>query len=445
MHSENYLHQVREQYENFPYPERNPDDEKHRLISASPDCLDKINYYCFEGKQSFNNNFRVLVAGGGTGDSTIFLAEQLREYDAEIVHLDMTKASMDIAKQRASVRKLNNITWMHTSLLDLPDLDVGDFDYINCSGVLHHLESPQQGLAALNTVLKEDGAMMIMVYAKYGRTAIYQMQELMRQINKDEEDLNVRVENCRAILDSLPDSHWYQHSRSAFPDEETKKSIELYDLFLHSQDRAYSVPELYEYVENEGLNILRLLPSRSHHGNALYRPETYIKDDNVLKLVKTFPEREQQSIAEMLNGMLIKHTFYAAKESKSPPSLKNPDVVPVVDINASEGTYSALYAAACAASDEVVLNNNQTGTTVRFPKGKFTEALFKNIDGESSLREIYSKIMSSPKFKKFRPTAPLLHAEFKTIFRALFEHHWMFLRDKSGAKLVHTKALQDRL
>ena len=83
---------------------------------------------------------------------------------------------MDIAKQRASIRGLNNITWMHTSLLDLPSLDIGKFDYINCSGVLHHLESPQEGLAALNSVLKQDGAILIMVYAKYGRTAIYQIQ-----------------------------------------------------------------------------------------------------------------------------------------------------------------------------------------------------------------------------------------------------------------------------
>jgi hypothetical protein len=29
----------------------------------------KINHYCFKGKQTFKTQFRVLVAGGGTGDA----------------------------------------------------------------------------------------------------------------------------------------------------------------------------------------------------------------------------------------------------------------------------------------------------------------------------------------------------------------------------------------
>ncbi len=34
--------------------------------------------YLLQGEQSFNDGFRVLCAGGGTGTSTNFLAEQLR-------------------------------------------------------------------------------------------------------------------------------------------------------------------------------------------------------------------------------------------------------------------------------------------------------------------------------------------------------------------------------
>ena len=37
----------------------------------------------------------------GTGDATIFLAEQLRATNAEIVHLDMSHASTALAQQRA--------------------------------------------------------------------------------------------------------------------------------------------------------------------------------------------------------------------------------------------------------------------------------------------------------------------------------------------------------
>ena len=43
--------------------------------------LPLLNHYGFAGRQSFQNGFRALVAGGGTGDATIFLAD-LADYNA---------------------------------------------------------------------------------------------------------------------------------------------------------------------------------------------------------------------------------------------------------------------------------------------------------------------------------------------------------------------------
>ena len=72
------LLQVRRQYEALPYPARNPADEQKRLVQTWLDDLPMVNHYGFAGRQSFGPGFRVLVAGGGTGDATIYLAEQLK-------------------------------------------------------------------------------------------------------------------------------------------------------------------------------------------------------------------------------------------------------------------------------------------------------------------------------------------------------------------------------
>ena len=137
MKSDHYLPQVRAQYEELPYPPRDPADEKTRLVRTWLDDLAMINHYCYAGRQTFQDRFRVLVAGGGTGDSTIFLAEQLRHTNAEIVHLDLSQAAIEIARQRARMVGLDNITWVHESLLALPGRGLGQFDYINCIGVLN--------------------------------------------------------------------------------------------------------------------------------------------------------------------------------------------------------------------------------------------------------------------------------------------------------------------
>src|SRR3989442_7902 len=184
MATSNYLKAVRDQYEAFPYPPRNPADEKVRLENSWHDFLELINFYCFNGRSNFSQDFRVLVAGGGTGDQTIFLAEQLRyNRRAGVVHLDISEKCNEIARRRAEVRKLANITWVHGSVLDLPSLKLGPFDYINCVGVLHHMDDPRAGLQALRSVLKDDGAMSLMLYGKYGRKIARRRAEVRKLAN----------------------------------------------------------------------------------------------------------------------------------------------------------------------------------------------------------------------------------------------------------------------
>jgi hypothetical protein len=70
---------VQRHYEHYPYPARIPEDERSRVIGTWLDDLGLLNHHCFRGRRRFNDGFRVLLAGGGTGDGTIFLAEQLRD------------------------------------------------------------------------------------------------------------------------------------------------------------------------------------------------------------------------------------------------------------------------------------------------------------------------------------------------------------------------------
>jgi len=133
---------VRDQYEVYPYPARDPRDEAGRLIETTPGHLDEINHYVYAGRRDFGRPFRVLVAGGGTGDVTVMLAQQLadRFCRGEIVHLDLSAASAKVAEARLAARGLGNARFVVGSLTELAALGLGRFDYIDCVGVLHHLD-----------------------------------------------------------------------------------------------------------------------------------------------------------------------------------------------------------------------------------------------------------------------------------------------------------------
>ena len=145
------MDEVRAQYEALPYPPRDPRDEAIRLITGTPSHILEINHYLFSGRLNFTRPFRALVAGGGTGDACIMLAQQLadRRCPGEVVYLDLSTASRQICEGRAKARGLRNINFLTGSLLDLPSMPIGQFDYIDCTGVLHHLPDPAAGMRAL--------------------------------------------------------------------------------------------------------------------------------------------------------------------------------------------------------------------------------------------------------------------------------------------------------
>ncbi len=306
-----YLKNIRAQYEQFPYPPRDLQDETKRLLEIEIERLATINFYCFKGKQSFDNA-KILVAGGGTGDSTLYLAEQLRHKNAEVVYLDISKASMEVVKERAKIRHLNNIHWVHGSILSVSEYEIGPFDYISCTGVLHHLDEPEKGIACLKSVLKPSGAIGLMLYGKYGRTGVYQMQKLMRLINLNESELSDKIDNTRKIINDLPDTNWFCHNEAYISDHISLDDSGIVDLLLHEQDVSYSIDEIYQLLDNTQLNFVEFSSTKMR---LAYRPEQYIKNQEVLTKVKQFDVKRQQQIAELLVGVFKKHEFYISNES----------------------------------------------------------------------------------------------------------------------------------
>jgi len=427
MTDNNYLKNVRTQYEELPYPERDPQDEKKRIRMTIYDGIDRINHICHGGRKDFTKSSRILIAGGGTGDSTIFLAEQLRHSDCDIVYLDFSKASLDIAKERANIRGLNNITWIHDSILNIPDLNLGKFDHINCSGVLHHLESPDEGLRALESVLSDKGSLHLMLYGQYGRTVIYQIQDLLKLSSKNA-NTDEKINICRKLMSTFHDNHWYQFVKHAYTN---LRDIELYDLFLHSQDRAYTVPQLYEFIESAGLKINKLLFSGQSAGNYLYEPRFYIQDETLLETIDELPEREQQAIAELMNGLIGKHELYVTHDVKESPTSNMLDFIPSLPVTTTtvKEDYMNAYQAASSPGDNIIISAKISNANVISRKTPHVAEFFKHLDGKKTLREIYSLIIADSSDSSL--STDLLSTEFEELFFAMDQFDYLLLRHES--------------
>lgn len=306
---------VREQYELYPYPPRDPEDERKRLIQTNLETIEVINHYCFRGQNPFIEGGDILVAGGGTGDAAIYLAEQLRDTPSKVWYLDVSQSTAEIARHRAKVRGLTNIEWLVGSIFDLPELvHYRKFQFIDCCGVLHHLEQPEKALRILADCLSDDGAMCLMVYALYGRSEIYRIQDLARRIIFGPSLGDWFVE-LKRLLAALPDGHPYR----AYIDE---PDAGLCDAFLHAQDRAYTVPQLYHFLGSADLDLATFAPGWRH----LYDPEKYLPDWDW----RGYTTREKQAIGELLSGNISQHVFLATKQDKTEADPVDSELMPVI-------------------------------------------------------------------------------------------------------------------
>ena len=417
--------QVRRQYERFPYPERKPEDERTRLIGTWLDDLRMLNHHCFRGVRTFSDGFRALVAGGGTGDGTVFLAEQLRGLDAEVVHLDISRAAMDVARERVRLRGLTNVRFVEGSLLDVPTLGIGTFDYINCAGVLHHLPDPPRGLDALLEVLEPDGALGLLLYAQYGRTGVYQMQSLLRILCADADSDEQKLGLARATLAGLPPTNWFIRGEDLHQDHRAGGDAGLYDLLLHPQDRAYTVPEIYEWFTDRcGLAVKW---SDWHRGRLPYEPGTHLSraTPQLLARLAALGERERAAAAELISGAIITHSFYATRAVDVTAPYGDATMVPMLVNDAATGRDIAAVIDAHGRKP-FVLQHARSGLARALDPGRHVRDIFMALDGELSFGQIFDSVRGSAGSPS--PDDAALFAEFEPWYRTLESIDRLLLR-----------------
>ena len=380
-----------------------------------------------------------MVAGGGTGDALVYWAAILRDNpNAEIVYIDFSKASKEIAEERIKIRNLQgNVTFYNDSLLNLPNLDIGKFDFINCCGVLHHLEEPKDGIKALESVLTEDGVMSIMLYGKYGRSAYYPFQEIMRSINHDVTDKSEKIKNTRTLLNSLRQDNLFFPTINSIqaPDLDG----ELYDIFLHSQDKPYNVADIYDLIGSANLKLIEFCPGLGLGTRQEYKPEKYINDEVILSKIKSLNTEEKQIIAEVMHSKIKKHCFYLSKNDRKQIQL-DLDVIPSFSVRFPIEANMIISDIIKKSPD--IVSISLEGFQLKFKNSLNIAEIISAIDGKTSLRDILKKIMVNSKHKI---NLQDLLQEFRPVYELMHDHYWLFLRKPNLPEYENITTLHSKI
>jgi SAM-dependent methyltransferase len=294
------LEEVREFYERLPYPAPLTTLDEHRELYDNPIRRRALFHRIWPFGRP-DEHQEILVAGCGTSQAARYA---LREPKARVTAIDISETSLLHTRNLQRKYAIKNLE-LHQLPLERADELGRSFDLIVCTGVLHHLPDPDLGLRALRDVLSPNGALNLMVYATYGRAGIYMLQDYCRMLHIGTSADDLR--DLGALLESLPRDHPMANLLSRSKDFRQPEA--LADALLHPRDRAYTVPELYAWLERCGMSFSRWLEQ------APYLPQCgALANAGHGKRLSALPESAQHAAAELFRGTMTQHRVICYRE-----------------------------------------------------------------------------------------------------------------------------------
>jgi SAM-dependent methyltransferase len=186
----------------------------------------------------------ILIAGCGTGREAMMIARMAP--DAMVTAIELSETSLAVARARCAGQA--NLRFLRHDLYAVAELGQR-FDYIACSGVLHHLPDPEAGWAALVEVLAPGGAMNVALYSKIARLPVAATrQRLGALMDEAVSDDLIREARRRLIAAPVPS---VTESRDFF------STAGVHDLLFHVHEDCFDVPRIARAIDALGLRLLR--------------------------------------------------------------------------------------------------------------------------------------------------------------------------------------------
>jgi SAM-dependent methyltransferase len=268
------------------------------------------------GQKPTRQQIRILDAGCGTGAGTEYLIYLNRE--AEIVGMDLSEKALEIAQERCRrsgviADRQAPVSFHHLNLENAAQIP-GEFDLINCVGVLHHLPDPVKGIRALAQKLAPGGLFHIFVYAEIGRWEIQLMQQAIALLQGERRgDYQDGVFVGRQIFASLPENNRIVKREKERWSMENHRDASFADMYVHPQEIDYNIHTLFELIDASGLEFIGFSNPQYWQLERLLG-----KSPELLARARSLSERERYRLLELLDTDLSHYEFFLGK----PPILK---------------------------------------------------------------------------------------------------------------------------
>lgn len=268
---------VRSLYEQSPYPKWTGDPPAMRWPAHPLDWLKAVGFAPPAGwpTASKGRPMKVLWVGPGTGQMLTIFASHFGPL-VEIWAMDLSLASLGYAARRIKELGLQNLHFVRGDILALPEEITSNapFDFLESSGVLHHLKKPAEALARLVTLLRPGAPLNLALYSsiarresatpcrKAGKTFNVSSDQSVRAFRRKLQTLAAQTDR------SETENRWVS---DIIRTDDFASLTGTRDLCLHPQEKTFTLRQLSKMLDKVGLRWLQFVPTFDSQVQTLFQ------------------------------------------------------------------------------------------------------------------------------------------------------------------------------
>jgi len=338
-------------------------------------------------------NPKIWVAGCGTNQA-IFTA--LRFPKAHVIGSDISEKSLALCADSAEQLGISNLELRRESINQT--VYRHEFDYVICTGVIHHNANPSATLDRLAMAIKETGILELMVYNRFHWIIPAAFQQAIRILGTapGSVDFESGLFLTKRLIDELPRDTLLGMFLSKYRDCE--ESL-LADVLLQPVLYSYTVESLEEMATNSCLEILSPYICQFVKAGRTFFWNMEFKDPVVQKAYSALPDMRRWQLTNLL--MLEKSPmlwFYLQRKATARQRISEQQIC--------EGFLDQRFIRARAIQKSYIrgsdgkyrLSSNSLPVPAARPDD-FVRKIIDLVDGKTTMRDIFKRQRIEPTFE----------------------------------------------
>jgi SAM-dependent methyltransferase len=207
------------------------------------DLTDKLeeNDFLRNFKKNIGLGKKIIEVGSGTCQLSLALSHGTNNF---VVALDPTKKSLDLGYEFSVNNNINNCVFIHADIFSNP-IKPGTFDFVWCSGVLHHTKSPELGFKIISEWVKPGGIILVGLYNRYGRFRTF-FRKFIYKLSGESFGRKLLI-----LLDPYLRTNLSIAKRNAW----------ISDKYEHPVESTHTLDEVIEWFNDTDIKFLSSIPS----------------------------------------------------------------------------------------------------------------------------------------------------------------------------------------